>query len=1270
MVHNLNEQQIKSGVRDGSIPSAVADTGATSSVGTTRDRKNHAFLPTGRQSNKAFHMPNGTVEAATEIDELHHDVRHPAKDIHIVPGIERDSLLSIPKFADANYFAIFDKDELNIYDANKTKVTVSRGAILRGWRCTETNLWRVPLIPHVINNNTDTILCDRPPTEFLPQRPPPTDAVFNVYELKTQPELVRYHHAAAGFPTKPTWLKAIKNKQFASWPGLTADAVIKHFPESEETHKGHGRKTRSGLRSTKTTSTTDDNDDDDIARTDFPRPASKQKSIFITVYDLEDEAQLKMYTDQTGKFPKKSSRGHQYIMVLIEMDSNAILVAAMKNRTSGEMIRAYQELVDRLRGAGVRPKLHLLDNECSAEFKERIKFNDMKYQLVPPHDHRRNIAETAIKVFKAHFISILCGCDKSFPLHLWDRLLPQAEHTLNMLRTSTMTPTISAYAHLWGQHDYNANPFAPLGCKVEAHVTPGVRETWAPHTASGYYIGNAWEHYRCHEVYIIDTKSVRTCLTVFFKHKYLTMPTITPADALIRAADYLTDAISGLLPTHTVTADAVDQLMEIYKQQARDSIDAATAQRVLRERARAQRVLNEQAEPVTVSPLFEAEGSSPTAPPPSAIPQITQDDDHDSPPASNTRQQRENRTLTQDFMLQCMEIPGYKAPFTPQQAASRKYPLQFLCDLAYAVLDDETGDLLEYRHLMKHPKYKDVWTKSFSKEIVRLATTTETIVFIKKDDIPNTRRGDETYARIVCNFRESKKDKYRTRITIGGNLINFPDDCGTPTADLLTVKLLLNSIISTPNAKFMTLDLKDFYLMTPMKRYEYFRMKLELFPQDVIDLYDLRNKVDDNGNVHCEVRRGMYGLPQAGIIAQELLQERLAEAGYTQSKITPGYWKHKWRPISFTLVVDDFGVKYIGKEHVLHLIQILREHYEVEEDWGGTRYVGITLDWDYKQHEVHLSMPEYVERALARFGHPSPDKPQHQPHPHTIPTYGATVQYAKPEDTSRRLSPSEKKFIQEVTGVFLYYGRAVDSTMLTALSAIASAQAEPTEDTMTRCKQFLDYAATHQDAIITYKKSDMVLVVHSDASYLSEPKARSRAGGHFFLSSDTADPENNGAVLNLAQLIKAVMSSAAEAELGALYINACEAIPQRQVLDEMGHKQPPTPMQTDNTTALGVVNNNIQPCRTKAMDMRFHWLRCRESQQQFRYFWRPGHTNRADYWTKHHCAAHHTQKRPEILTPKSVLDALRASVKRTPISRTPMQPTCKPTGRAPVAAAA
>jgi hypothetical protein len=130
------------------------------------------------------------VEEANDMDKLQHNVRHPPKDVHIVPGIKRDSLLSIPKFVNANYIAIFDKDEVHIYNANKTSILVSRGAILQGWRCKQTNLWCIPLIKNIKNNNTDTVLCDQSPTEFLPDRPPPSDAIHNVYELKTQPELV------------------------------------------------------------------------------------------------------------------------------------------------------------------------------------------------------------------------------------------------------------------------------------------------------------------------------------------------------------------------------------------------------------------------------------------------------------------------------------------------------------------------------------------------------------------------------------------------------------------------------------------------------------------------------------------------------------------------------------------------------------------------------------------------------------------------------------------------------------------------------------------------------------------------------------------------------------------------------------------------------------------------------------------------------------------------------------------------------------------------
>jgi hypothetical protein len=151
-----------------------------------------------------------------------------------------------------------------------------------------------------------------------------------------------------------------------------------------------------------------------------------------------------------------------------------------------------------------------------------------------------------------------------------------------------------------------------------------------------------------------------------------------------------------------------------------------------------------------------------------------------------------------------------KAAPSAQKASARKYPLQFLCNWANTILDNKTRDLLEYRHLLKNPKYKDVWSQSFSKEIHQLATMTKTISFLTKPEILKAWHKDITYRCIVCTYRSKKKDPYQTRITMGGNLVNYPDNCGTPTAHQLTVKLILNSIISTPNAKFMTINLKDF----------------------------------------------------------------------------------------------------------------------------------------------------------------------------------------------------------------------------------------------------------------------------------------------------------------------------------------------------------------------------------------------------------------------------------------------------------------------------
>ena len=190
-----------------------------------------------------------------------------------------------------------------------------------------------------------------------------------------------------------------------------------------------------------------------------------------------------------------------------------------------------------------------------------------------------------------------------------------------------------------------------------------------------------------------------------------------------------------------------------------------------------------------------------------------------------------------------------------------------------------------------------------------------------------------------------------------------------------------------------------------------------------------------------------------------------------------------------------------------------------------------------------------------------------------------------------------------------------------------------------RKNQFLDYAATHPDAKLKYTASDMHLWAHNDASYLSEPKTRSRAGGFYFLSSmprlpiqaNDPPPPINGAIAVKSKSIDAVMSSVQEAETGAGFYNAKELLPLRQALEELGHPQGLTPIQFDNHSAIQILNDEVSQKRSKVMDMRYYWLRDRAKQQQFHIHWKSGTKNLADYFTKNHSPSHHRKMRPVFL---------------------------------------
>eukprot|EP00804_Cyclotella_cryptica_P024119 CCRYP_007336-RA/>CCRYP_007336-RA protein AED:0.15 eAED:0.19 QI:0/0/0/1/0.33/0.25/4/0/962 len=877
----MTKQQVKQGISGGTIPSAISDTGATSTAGALHD----PFHSTTKPSTKVFLLPTGGTAQATHISQLMLNVRAPANQVDIVPTLTQ-TLLSGSKFADAGYTAVYDKDEVNFYDSNKIHVNAT--SILQGYRCPHAGLWRVPLRQITRNINNDTLILDSPcGTKSLNTKyvVPSTEeirallassstreqhSILNVYELPSIQQTIRYLHAAAGFPAKTTWMAAIRHGNYNTWPLVTVANVHKHFPQSEETQQGHMRSQRQGVRSTKTT------------RHAPPTIPAHTAPLSLTITYLS-----------RPRHPGHSLlRSNRYQMILYHTDSNSIWVEPTKNRTEGELILARTRALSRMRACGLSPKRQVLDNEASAAYKQAILDSGMTYQLVPPDDHRRNVAEKAIQTWKDHFVAVISGTADKFPLHLWCQLIPHMERQLNLLRQSNANPKISAYAHLYGPHDYNAAPFVPLGMEALVHDKPHRRKTYAQHCSRGWIIGTSTEHYRCWKIWSPTTLT---------PHSNRPAPATASAPAVIHA------------PPPRV--------------QTQTPIPTAWPR------------------PSTSHVISDDEDSDDkTAPPPRVptrrpVPSPPYQQPATTPPALNTRSR--TRSITQETMLHFLAT--HHVGITAAKATQRRYPP----DMLHAVLNDETGELMEYRHLIANPKYRDTWQNAYGKELGRLAQGlpgivkgTDTIAFIQRSHVSQDRWKDVTYGRIVANFRPEKEDPYRIRLTVGGNRINYPGDCGTPTADMITVKILLNSVISTLNAKFMTIDIKDFYLNTPMARPEYMRLKLSDIPAAIIDLYKLRDIAQD-GYVFVRIQKVCMD------------SHRRHHCTATPRTTPPG----QRLPPKQTQ-----PVKYEGKVHAEHLINTLTGHYDISTDWDGWRYIGLTLQWDYRNRTVRLSMPGYCEK--------------------------------------------------------------------------------------------------------------------------------------------------------------------------------------------------------------------------------------------------------------------------------------------------------------------
>lgn len=1244
---------------------AIADSGSTDFL----LRVSH--LPSTLTASGApirVELPNGSF--IQSLGYVHFIIPHSKIKItaHIFPDHLLDhNLASMSQLCAQGCSATFDSTSVTVRD--------SQGCVvLSGTKALADTLWHlpIPLGP----------TCPSPPAH------PPNPSASLAIKNQLDADFVQFAHAAMGSPCVSTFYKAVQRGYLRTMPRLTAKMIHSNPPNSTATALGHLDRQRQGLASTKQQPPTDpvsdlpfepDSTDDAFHSAESP-DSTDNNDVVYTMLMKTDHLNS---SDLTGRFPVTSRRGHSYIHVSVWR--NYIHCEPQKTKSSADHINSYSSSLNFFKEKGnVRISIQRLDNETSQELEQFLHSHVDVVQYVPPHQHRANKAERAIRDVKNHLIACLCTTDRDFPLNLFDAILPQMEITLNLLRPSALNPSISAYEGLYGApYDFTAHPIAPIGTRVVVYEGPDQRASWATHGVKGFYLGPSLQHHRTFRTWIPSTQRERQSSTLAWFPQHFLMPGSSPLEMVHAAIRDLTSALTTLSSSTIIPADSraliidttatlTDNLLQVIALfQPADFIVPSSPsnnettptqgssvppaeQRVPTATAEPPHPAAEQRVPLAAAapPHTEQRVTSPIANVPTtevcvtsahpADPIIPTIDDEaplhtehwvrrSTRPARSTinaaKTARPNvyaHTQTTSATL----FGGPNVHLHPQSTFTPTNPLPFaptantgitiskpthhaFNSITDANLNlDDLGVPLTFTSAINGPN-RPQWEAANLEELIRLVDS-GTIQAIHSHEQPVERRADTTYYN--RQVREKLKDgvkSYRVRGTAGGDRINYPGDVTARTADLTVVKLLLHSVISD-DVHFMTADIKDFYLGTPLARPEYVRIPVKTMPDVFLDKYDLRPHIF-NGSILFQINKGMYGLPQAGLLAQQRLVAHLAAHGYVECPQVPCLFRHLTRSVTFSLVVDDFGIKFTHREDADHLLACLRELYAITVDWSGSKYLGISIKFDRVAREVSLSMPGYVRKALARFA-PSIKRGAASPMIYVPPTYGSPVVVT--EELHPPLSTADTLRAQQIIGVFLYYARAVDPTMLTAVNAIGSDIATGTTALLPAIDRLLAYAASYPNNELVFTACDMVLHIQSDASYLSRSGSRSVAGGYFYLGHRDMPTHINGAVHCTSNNLDVIVAAASEAEYGAVFFNGQTGVWLRTVLLALGYLQPATILLCDNDCAVGIANNTVKLRRSKAIDVRFHWIRDRIKQEQFRVLWRKGANNLADFFTK------------------------------------------------------
>lgn len=1250
---------------------ALTDSAATH----TLFRQSDSFLLTNitlHTSLLKFHLPNHqTIRPLfTGSFTLHPTL--PSITAYIFPDNHLSStLISVHDLCELNYTVKFTNNSAILKHSYlpHLDVTISKPPNSRLWPM------HLPLFKlnnttptHNNNTNTNTIPINNPHLSSSPHRYSSPHAHATIHN-QLDAEYVQFAHACFFSPTNFALERATKHQWLNNFPRLTYKMVRKNPPHSIATTLGHLNQLRQGIQSTKphtnttlnilspsrSQQSTNDNsitnnnntvvdDDDDESDNDNTNADdinnNPYNETFVNITTLNNTTHTNdhiNYADLTGKLPVQSKHGSNYILVFVL--NNYIHVEPMKNKSSQEYIKAYQSALTFYKDLGITPALNILDNETSQDLESFFHQQDLPYQYVPPNNHRANKAERAIRDFKNHLLSGLATAHANFPYYLWEDLLPQAEITINHLRPASNRPTKSAYSELHGTNfDFLAHPISPPGTKVIVFETPQQRTSFGPHGLHGFYVGPALAHYRCWNTYITKTKDFRISDTVeFFTEPYM-VPGASKEELMYAALQDFNNNLAQLSST-------------TVKKQEDD--DATTTEEV----------------PLIPQPMLQQLTSLRDiySKHLSKLPPTTGFQRVHFPPLINSN--NTPNLITNPQLITNESSPSI-APLQRVQTRSTdrtsppnlKYQSEPVVHFISSLNLDANGSPLTLRSALSQHNAAE-WFTASDTEMTKLLST-KCIQPIHKTQIPKDRVQDVTY------YTQKPKEKYladgtiqrRIRGAAGGDRVNYDGPVASTTAEMEVVKIHQQSVISdnllSKTTRYMTLDIKDFYLGADLPRPEFMRIATKTISSNIIDNFNLAAYIqkDKTDSILFQIDKCLWGLPQAGLLSKQRLIKHLATHGYTQPNLSvPCYFQHTTNSLSFTLVVDDFGVKYSKKADVEHLLNCIHQLYKTTEDWNGSKYLQFTLIWDYINNTLTLSMPNYIPKALERLKFDfnltkttaTPafyESYFHKPHVsdeiidltdddpmfHPPPLQQRNTPSTPDPDLSPPLDLKEIKLLQQIIGIYLYYARAVDPTMLTAINHIASMLQSPTQHTMQCANRLIAYSARYPNHTTIYHASDMILYLQSDASYLSRSNARSVAGGLAYLDfailpqNDTDNNDNNtttnpinGLVLYHSKIINTVCCSVAEAEYVALYLIAQQGVWLRTILQTMGYPQPPTKILCDNTVAVGIANDTVKLKRSKVIDQNYHWIRNQVEIGNFEIYWKPGRVNLADFFTKH-----------------------------------------------------